>query len=1081
MRVWTIKLRDEKLAKYVLLPGKLAVWTLRGELRSRLRIAKEYRLVLESGLFDVAFYQRQYGELLASQADPLRHFLTGGYLAGCNPNPLFDSAWYLTRNPDVACKKANPLVHFIQSGWSEGCDPHPLFKTTYYLKMNPDVAQQGLNPLHHFLNIGFKENRNPNPLFDCAYYLQTNSDVAGSGTNALVHYVLSGAFELRNPHPLFDAGYYMRSTLEITNRKINPLEHYFNFGVKGHLSPHPLFNVQFYRAQHADRLAGISDPVQHYLETGAKLGYDPCELFDTSFYIKQYPEVEVAGVNPLVHYLTEGSRTGFNPNPLFDTVFYLEHNPDVATSGQNPLTHYIETGALEGRAAGPFFDSQFYLRNNPKIRQARINPLAHYLVGGGVDEGCDPNPFFDTSAYTREHPELRELGINPLVHFLGLNDPPRDAIASQSPVIVVRIGAAGRRADDTLRKPGIHLLLDLTDSTGAMDFQQKILQELTSPDAFIRDVDGATILLSSSPEIQEIAWPKDWTTSSGINPLSEARLAIRYAGELGNHLLVVFGLVSMTAGALDNLMKAFDLDPHFGVSVPRQLDRETGELLQVVDETGDPELLPAQVLAHIPNYYILPEVLTPCILIRDVVTSNLLPLDDAYQSIAGAFQAYLCGIRRAGFRTVMVNSACVHADADINRRKLLLPGPDVRKLCIDHPDAGRARAELRENSLHLHETLLGRYLSPIQDVRKSLLIDVRGVPNYFNGTAEAVLALCDAIKEIGTDWSIAIWAKPEAANYHSMQARYSPWPIVAAECKGQFTVALRPSQPWHMATMLELHRSALINLFGILDTISWDILYEAPIGLGASWDFMCQYADGLIYDSFYTRDHMRHRFPAAESTPSYVSHLSFNPRDYTVEDYFDPTNAGDYVFVIGNRYDHKHLKPTVDLLSSTFPRQQIKALGLKSYSHPMVQVWESGELPASEIEILFARARVIVFPSLYEGFGLPILKGLSYGRTVIARKSALLYEIAGNYRGPGKLLGYSTPFELVDTVDRVIHRYPFDELPLGSDLAEEQEPRDWHAVARSLFLFIEERMSYPEQFRWSQRERAIRQLNAFNS
>jgi hypothetical protein len=226
---------------------------------------------------------------------------------------------------------------------------------------------------------------------------------------------------------------------------------------------------------------------------------------------------------------------------------------------------------------------------------------------------------------------------------------------------------------------------------------------------------------------------------------------------------------------------------------------------------------------------------------------------------------------------------------------------------------------------------------------------------------------------------------------------------------------------------------------------------------------------------------MLRRFPAAESTPSYVSHLSFNPRDYVSEDYLDLANSGDYIFIVGNGYDHKHLGPTVDLLSASFPSRAIKVLGLRTHSHSMVQAWESGKLPTSEIEILFARAQVIVFPSFYEGFGFPVLKGLSYGRTVIARKSALLCEIAGNYRGPGKLLAYSTPFDLVDILGRVIHGYPSDDLPLGRDLAEGQQPRNWRDVAQGLFAFIERQMSRPETFRWEQRERAIRQLNAFGT
>jgi hypothetical protein len=50
-----------------------------------------------------------------------------------------------------------------------------------------------------------------------------------------------------------------------------------------------------------------------------------------------------------------------------------------------------------------------------------------------------------------------------------------------------------------------------------------------------------------------------------------------------------------------------------------------------------------------------------------------------------------------------------------------------------------------------------------------------------------------------------------------------------------------------------------------------------------------------------------------------------------------------------------------------------------------------------------------VFPSFYEGFSFPTLKGFSYGRTVLARRSDLLFEVAAHYRGPRRLVAVGPP------------------------------------------------------------------------
>lgn len=55
-----------------------------------------------------------------------------------------------------------------------------------------------------------------------------------------------------------------------------------------------------------------------------------------------------------------------------------------------------------------------------------------------------------------------------------------------------------------------------------------------------------------------------------------------------------------------------------------------------------------------------------------------------------------------------------------------------------------------------------------------------------------------------------------------------------------------------------------------------------------------------------------------------------------------------------------------------------------------------GFVPAAELPLLYAGARVFVFPSLYEGFGLPVLEAMSSGVPVICSNSSSLPEVAGN-------------------------------------------------------------------------------------
>ena len=55
-----------------------------------------------------------------------------------------------------------------------------------------------------------------------------------------------------------------------------------------------------------------------------------------------------------------------------------------------------------------------------------------------------------------------------------------------------------------------------------------------------------------------------------------------------------------------------------------------------------------------------------------------------------------------------------------------------------------------------------------------------------------------------------------------------------------------------------------------------------------------------------------------------------------------------------------------------------------------------GYISNSELHRLYRRARIFAFPSLDEGFGMPVLEAMAYGVPVIASQSSALPEVAGD-------------------------------------------------------------------------------------
>jgi glycosyltransferase involved in cell wall biosynthesis len=54
-----------------------------------------------------------------------------------------------------------------------------------------------------------------------------------------------------------------------------------------------------------------------------------------------------------------------------------------------------------------------------------------------------------------------------------------------------------------------------------------------------------------------------------------------------------------------------------------------------------------------------------------------------------------------------------------------------------------------------------------------------------------------------------------------------------------------------------------------------------------------------------------------------------------------------------------------------------------------------GYVPAAELALWYNSAEVFVFPSVYEGFGLPVLEAMACGTPVIVSNVSSLPEVAG--------------------------------------------------------------------------------------
>ena len=55
-----------------------------------------------------------------------------------------------------------------------------------------------------------------------------------------------------------------------------------------------------------------------------------------------------------------------------------------------------------------------------------------------------------------------------------------------------------------------------------------------------------------------------------------------------------------------------------------------------------------------------------------------------------------------------------------------------------------------------------------------------------------------------------------------------------------------------------------------------------------------------------------------------------------------------------------------------------------------------GRLSQGDLQVLYSHADIFLFPSIYEGFGMPVLEAMACGAPVITSKTTALGEVAGD-------------------------------------------------------------------------------------
>jgi glycosyltransferase involved in cell wall biosynthesis len=539
------------------------------------------------------------------------------------------------------------------------------------------------------------------------------------------------------------------------------------------------------------------------------------------------------------------------------------------------------------------------------------------------------------------------------------------------------------------------------------------------------------------------------------------------------HLAVVLGAMAPEHATIAQLLQAFDEDPLFGTAQPRFADARTGRIWQLpgLPSGEEPGVAVARsVMSLMPTRSITPELLSACLVLRWHLLVSAGPLQHDDADCATALLTVLCQARRRGMRNVVVNSVVVSTKLPYRAVYPVVGDATRARLQATYPDHALAVAELAALTQSRLEPLLDAAQRPVTERR--ILVDCLDIPPRHNGSTQCALGFLEGFAALESADRIDVVIRRDAAEFHDLQ-RFPRLRQLHSMPSTAYFAAVTLTQPWSLERLVDIHRRALINVFGMLDTIAWDILYpQGANELGSVWRFVARYADGLIYNSHYTRDRFRTRFPLDNGVAEQVVHHSLAASEH-VHPAGCSEPVSDYILVFGNDLDHKDLRATLNALVDAFPFNRFVAFGMTHTLAPNVVAIPSGQLDHAGLHRLIAGAQALVYPSLYEGFGLPVVEGLAYGRPVIARRSVLWREIVGWSRLSGELSEFDDPASLVENVGQLLAGLPRKVLPSGTYLRDGASGPGWRDCTARVLHLIDYCSNVADGSRWCDRDQAL--------
>ncbi len=387
--------------------------------------------------------------------------------------------------------------------------------------------------------------------------------------------------------------------------------------------------------------------------------------------------------------------------------------------------------------------------------------------------------------------------------------------------------------------------------------------------------------------------------------------------------------------------------------------------------------------------------------------------------------------------------------------KLVLINPQFLRLIYKPQTSDNMTALLQQLSDTAAEygyntICLNMYEEPTE---KKLLFYAPFVESKMNGTSIHVIEELGGLIKNCDDYKIKALFSQDAVDYHGLRERFGKIicefnDIAADEI---FNLVFIPVNALTDQDLYFMSKHALRWVLWNLDCISLRIDFKNANYVSFK-NHILNMVDGIIYSTENAKRDTEVYFyynNSIASVPRKIIGLAGRTYADAVDVDISPIVPFDrYVLVMGNRYPHKMIDKSMDVIRR-IDENFVVVGGIKEgFYSDNIFAFKSGDIDEKILVNLHMKCKCVFFPSIYEGYGLPILDAVNCGKEVVAFDTPVNREIIRNLKEHGDKVHFIKNFEEVNGCIKSIIDNKYE--------INAKNPRTWNDVGMELKVFFDE-------------------------